>query len=152
MQKVRPFLWFDGRAAEAAKFYVSIFRKAKIVSPENLDELDAPAVMSVTFRLDGQEYIAFNGGPHYALSPALSLFVNCETQDEIDYYWDRLVEGGEPLRCGWLTDKFGLTWQIVPSILFDLLSSDDPAKASAVREAMMGMVKLDIAELQNAAR
>jgi predicted 3-demethylubiquinone-9 3-methyltransferase (glyoxalase superfamily) len=151
MQKVRPFLWFDDRAAEAAKFYASIFKNAEIVSPENLDALDASEVTSVTFRIDGQEYIAFNGGPHYTFSPAFSLFVDCDTQEEIDYYWERLTAGGEPIRCGWLNDKFGLTWQIVPSILIDLLGSDDEAEAKAVREAMMGMIKLDIAGLQNAA-
>lgn len=109
MQKVRPFLWFDDRAAEAAKFYVAIFKGAEIVSPQNIDALDASDVMSVTFRIDGREYVAFNGGPHYKFTPAISLFVDCETQDEVDYYWERLSEGGEELRCGWLTDKFGLT-------------------------------------------
>ncbi len=148
MQKIRPFLWFDDRAAEAAKFYVSIFKNAEILSPDSVDET---GITSVTLRIEGQELIAFNGGPHFKFSPAISLFVTCETQAEIDYYWERLIEGGEESRCGWLQDKFGVTWQIVPSILGDLLESDDEEKAAAVMQAMLAMIKLDIAALQKAA-
>ncbi len=148
MQKIRPFLWFDDRAAEAAKFYVSIFKNAEILSPDSVDET---GITSVTLRIEGQELIAFNGGPHFKFSPSISLFVTCETQAEIDYYWERLIEGGEESRCGWLQDKFGVTWQIVPSILGDLLESDDEEKAAAVMQAMLAMIKLDIAALQKAA-
>lgn len=148
MQKIRPFLWFDDGAVDAAKFYVSIFKNAEILSPDDLDE--DGGVMSVTLRIEGQELIAFNGGPHYKFSPAISLFVTCETQQEIDYYWDSLIEGGEASRCGWLQDRFGVTWQIVPAILGDLLGSDDEKKAAAAMQAMLAMIKLDIAALQKA--
>ena len=141
MHKITPFLWFDGRAEEAANFYVSIFKNAKI---------ESASPMSVTFELEGQKFYALNGGPEYAFTPAISFFVSCETQQEIDNYWDRLAEGGAVQQCGWLTDKFGLTWQIVPSVLFPLLQDKDPKKSTRVMQAMMKMVKLDIAQLQQA--
>ncbi len=150
MQKIRPFLWFDGRAVEAAKFYLSIFKNAELVSPESLAEADDSALTSVTIRLEGQELIAFNGGPHYTFSPATSLLVECESQDEVDYYWERFSEGSDDEgRCGWLADKFGVTWQIVPSVLFDLLQQDE-RKRDAVVKVMYPMTKLDIATLQKA--
>jgi predicted 3-demethylubiquinone-9 3-methyltransferase (glyoxalase superfamily) len=137
MQKVTPFLWFDGQAEEAAKFYVSIFKNSKLLSP-------------TTFQLDGQEFIAFNGGPHFSFTPAISLFVNCETQQEVDEFWEKLSEGGEKVRCGWLKDKFGVSWQIIPSILGKLLYDKDPEKSARVRNAMLQMTKIDIEGLKRA--
>jgi predicted 3-demethylubiquinone-9 3-methyltransferase (glyoxalase superfamily) len=142
-QKVTPFLWFEKDAAEAAKFYVSIFKSAKIVSKSS---------MAVTLDLFGQKLILFNGGPHLKLSPAISLFVNCKTQKEVDGYWNKLLKGGEPSRCGWLTDKYGLSWQIVPDVLGDLLQHKDREKAQRVMQAMLKMVKLDIQALKDAAK
>jgi predicted 3-demethylubiquinone-9 3-methyltransferase (glyoxalase superfamily) len=141
MQRVTPFLWFDGQAQQAAKFYTSVFKGSKIVSRSS---------MSATFRMDGKEYIAFNGGPLYKFTPAISLFVSCKTQREVDYYWKRLSAGGEIARCGWLKDKFGVSWQIVPSILGDLLGDLDEEKAGRAMEAMLKMKKLDIAKLKRA--
>jgi predicted 3-demethylubiquinone-9 3-methyltransferase (glyoxalase superfamily) len=137
MRKVTPFLWFDSKAEEAAKFYVSIFKNAKLLSP-------------TTFQIDGQEFIVFNGGPHFTFTPAISLFVSCETQEEVDELWEKLSEGGEKSRCGWLKDKFGLSWQIIPSILGKLMRDKDPEKAKRVREAMLKMSKLDINALKQA--
>ena len=141
MQKITPFLWFDGKAKEAAKFYTSIFENSKIVSITE---------MSATFQLDGLEFIAFNGGPTFTFSPAVSFFVRCETQQEIDYFWEKLSAGGETQRCGWLKDKFGVSWQIVPPILGELLSDEDDEKSNRVMQAMMKMSKLDIKELKEA--
>ena len=140
-QKIIPFLWFNGKAAQAAKFYTSIFKNSKI---ESIDP------MSATFYLDGIEFIAFNGGPAYKFSPAMSLFVNCKTQKEVDYYWNKLSAGGKKVRCGWLVDKFGISWQVVPEILGDLLGDEDRVKASRAMAAMMKMKKLDIAKLKKA--
>jgi predicted 3-demethylubiquinone-9 3-methyltransferase (glyoxalase superfamily) len=139
MQLVRPFLWYDDRAVEAARFYTSIFKNSKIL---------AESESMATFEIDGQEIIAFNGGPHFTFTEAISLFVNCETQDEIDEYWAKLCDGGKPGRCGWLTDKFGLSWQIVPLILGDLLGGDDEEKSARAMQAMLQMSKLDIARLK----
>jgi predicted 3-demethylubiquinone-9 3-methyltransferase (glyoxalase superfamily) len=139
MKKVTPFLWFDNKAEEAAKFYVSIFKNSKLLSP-------------TTFQLDGQEFIAFNGGPHFAFTPAISLFVNCETQQEVDELWDKLSEGGQKERCGWLKDKFGLSWQIIPSVLVQLMHDKDPEKSARVRKAMLQMSKIDIEGLKQAYR
>jgi predicted 3-demethylubiquinone-9 3-methyltransferase (glyoxalase superfamily) len=150
MQKLRPFLWFDTQAGDAAKFYTSIFKNATLERVSYEGPGETGAVRSATFELEGQQFIAFNGGPHFTFSPAISFFVSCETQTEIDHFWERLSEGGEKNRCGWLTDKFGVTWQIVPSILGDLLDDEDDAKSSAVMEAMLGMNKLDIAGLKKA--
>jgi predicted 3-demethylubiquinone-9 3-methyltransferase (glyoxalase superfamily) len=153
VQKIRPFLWFDTQAEEAAKFYTSIFKNSKIGNIGRYGDAgpgDDGTVMSATFELDGQEFIALNGGPQFTFTPAISFFVNCETQEEVDYFWQRLLEGGRPNQCGWLTDKFGVTWQIVPSILGDLLNDEDDEKSSAVMQAMLKMVKLDIAGLKQA--
>jgi predicted 3-demethylubiquinone-9 3-methyltransferase (glyoxalase superfamily) len=141
MPKITPFLWFDGQAEEAARFYTSIFKNSKItgVSP-----------MSATFQLDGQDFIALNGGPQYRFTEAVSFFVSCETQEEIDYFWDQLSAGGTEQQCGWLKDRFGLSWQIVPPILGAMLGDDDPAKSQRVMQAMMQMVKLDIRRLKDA--
>ena len=144
MQKIRPFLWFDGRALEAARFYVSIFREARL-----LEEPDDDA-RSVSFELFGSEYIAFDGGPLFAFTPAISLFVTCATQDEVDTYWRALTEGGEPGRCGWLRDKFGVSWQVIPAALADMLGDPDDEKSSRVMTAMLEMDKLDIAALERA--
>ena len=151
--KITPFLWFDDKAEEAAKFYVSIFKNSTILSGGRDDEEGTDAewtVTSVTFQLDGQRFIALNGGPHFTFSPAISFFVNCETQQEVDELWDKLSAGGETSRCGWLKDKYGLSWQIVPSVLGDLLQDDDPEKSERTMQAMLAMEKLDIGRLQQA--
>jgi len=153
MQKITPFLWFDNQAEEAVNFYVSIFNNSKVVSMSRFgDAGPGPkgAVMSVTFELEGQQFMALNGGPLYKFSPAISFFVNCETQEEIDDLWEKLSAGGEVQQCSWLKDKYGLTWQIIPSILLPMLSDKDPAKAQRVMQAMLQMVKLDINTLKQA--
>jgi predicted 3-demethylubiquinone-9 3-methyltransferase (glyoxalase superfamily) len=153
MSKVTPFLWFDGKAHEAANFYVSVFKNARIVSPRHNGaagpESDA-TVMSVTFEIEGREFIAFNGGPHFTFSPAISLFVRCETQAEIDELWERLSEGGETQRCGWLKDKYSVSWQIIPPILGELLQSKDAEKSKRAMAAMLKMDKIDIEALKRA--
>ena len=153
MGKLTPFLWFDGRAEEAANSYVSIFENARIINvsryPENSPG-PAGSVMTVEFELDGQGFVALNGGPQYAFTPAVSFSIDCKDQAEVDHFWDRLCAGGTPIQCGWLADKFGLSWQVVPSILPQLLKSDDDAKADAVMQAMLQMVKLDVNALQEA--
>jgi predicted 3-demethylubiquinone-9 3-methyltransferase (glyoxalase superfamily) len=153
MQKITPFLWFDGKAEEAVNFYVSTFKDAKVVSTTRYgDTGPGPkgTVMTAVFQLFGQEFIALNGGPQYKFTPALSFVVNCETQKEVDAYWDKLSAGGRTDQCGWLTDKYGLSWQIVPTILGKLLSDRDPQKSNRVMQALMKMTKLDIAGLQRA--
>ena len=152
-QKITPYLWFDQEAEEAATFYVSIFKNSKILRPSHYGEEGPGAqgtVMTVTFELEGLKFIALNGGPHFTFTPAISFFVDCATQDEVDDLWTKLSAGGETGQCGWLKDKFGLSWQIVPSILGDLLQDADDAKASNVMKAMLQMKKLDIAGLQAA--
>jgi len=148
MQKVTPFLWFDGKAEEAMNLYVSLFKNARIVELHRAG--DSGPVMSGTFELDGVQYHAFNGGPMFQFSPAISMFVNCETQAEVDALWDRLLEGGEAQRCGWLKDRFGLSWQIVPSNLGKRLRDKDPVRAKRVVEAMMQMIKLDMDGIERA--
>ncbi|HEY9477465.1 MAG TPA: VOC family protein [Microbacteriaceae bacterium] len=153
MQKISPFLWFDNQAEEAANYYVSIFKDSKILDVSRYGEgapLPAGTVMGVTFVLDGAEFQALNGGPQYSFTEAISLFVRAETQDEIDDLWDKLTADGEPGPCGWLKDKYGLSWQIVPPILGELLADPDPDKAAAVMRAMMEMGKLDIDGLRGA--
>lgn len=147
MQKITPFLWFESQAEEAMNFYMSIFKDA-----EALSTMPGPggSVMGVTFRINGQELIAFNGGPHFKLNESFSLFVNCETQEEIDELWEKLSEGGEKSRCGWLKDKFGLSWQLVPPALGEMLQDKDSAKANRVLQAMLKMDKLDISVLKQA--
>ena len=153
MQKITPFLWFDGKAEEAANFYVSVFKNSKVVSVGRYGEAGPGpkgSVMSVTFQLEGQQFFALNGGSQFTFSPAISLFVSCETQEEVDELWEKLSAGGQTNRCGWLTDKFGLSWQIIPSILGELLQSKDAEKSARAMKAMLGMAKIDIEALQRA--
>ena len=154
MSKPVPFLWFDGRVEEAVEFYTSVFPDSKVQQleryPEGSPDGLAGQVMLATFSLNGQEVMALNGGPHFELSPAFSFFVSCEDQAEVDKYWDALLEGGEPSQCGWLVDRFGLSWQIVPTALGRLLSDPDQERAGRVMQAMLGMIKLDVAGLQAA--
>jgi predicted 3-demethylubiquinone-9 3-methyltransferase (glyoxalase superfamily) len=151
--KITPFLWFDHQAEEAAKSYTSIFRNSRIRRiVRNTESAPGPTggVLTVEFVLDGQEFTALNGGPNFQFSQAISFVVHCETQREIDYYWEKLLAGGEPSQCGWLQDKFGLSWQIVPATLPELLSDRDPKKVDRVMQAMMTMDKLDIDGLKKA--
>jgi predicted 3-demethylubiquinone-9 3-methyltransferase (glyoxalase superfamily) len=154
MQKISPFLWFDNQAEEAVNLYLSIFKDARIVSTSRYGEAGpgpAGSVMAMTFILEGQEFQALNGGPHFKFTPAISLFVRCETQDEVDSYWSRLLEGGgREDQCGWLQDRFGLSWQIVPNALLRYLSDTDGVKANRVMQAMLQMKKIDIAALDRA--
>ena len=153
MQKIVPFLWFDTQAEDAAHFYVSVFKNSSIESVSRFTNEEGLAqVMSVTFMLDGHEYNALNGGPVFTFSPAISFFVNCEDQAEVDRLWNQLSDGGEQQQCGWLKDKYGISWQIIPTVLGELLGDEDPVKAQNVMEAMLTMNKIDIAELQKAYR
>ena len=153
MQKITPFLWFDNQAEEAMNFYVSIFKNSRILGVNRYGD-GAPApkgiVMTAYFELDGQEFTALNGGPMYRFSPAISFVVHCETQAEVDEYWAKLSAGGKENQCAWLDDKFGVSWQIVPNVLIELLSDPDPAKAGRVMQAMMQMTKIDIEKLKQA--
>ena len=153
MQRITPFLWFDGKAEEAMNFYASIFKNSKIGSVTRYGE-EGPGpkgkVMTATFQLNGQEFIALNGGPQFAFSPAISFLVNCETQQEVDELWEKLSEGGEKQRCGWLKDKFGLSWQIVPTTLGLMLRDKDAEKSRRVMKAMLQMDKIDIKGLREA--
>ena len=154
MQKITPFLWFDDKAEEAARFYVSIFKNSKIGTISHYPE-GAPrpkgSVMLVSFQIEGQQFYALNGGPVFKLSEAISLYVDCETQAEVDDLWNKLLAGGgTPQQCGWLKDKFGLSWQIIPSALGRLTGDPDPKKSQRVMKAMLQMVKLDIQKLQQA--
>ena len=154
MQKITPFLWFDNNAEEAVQFYTSIFKDSKIlVTSRYGDAGPGPkgTVMTIKFELNGQEFIALNGGPHFKFTEAISLVVNCETQKEIDEYWAKLTAGGKEVQCGWLKDKFGLSWQIVPTILGQLMQNKDPEKVKSVTQAFMKMVKMDIEALKRAA-
>jgi predicted 3-demethylubiquinone-9 3-methyltransferase (glyoxalase superfamily) len=153
MQRITPFLWFDGKAEEAMNFYVSIFKNSKVVSVTRYGAAGPGpkgTVMSATFQLDGQQFFALNGGPQFTFSPAISLFVNCETQQEVDELWEKLSEGGKKERCGWLKDQYGLSWQVIPSALGKMLQDKDPAKADRVMKAMLQMDKIDIKRLQQA--
>lgn len=153
MQKITPFLWFDKQAEEAMNFYTSIFKNSKIKMLRRYGE-EGPgpkgAVMTGTFELEGQEFMALNGGPHFSFSPAISLFVNCQTQEEVDTLWKKLSEGGTQNQCGWLQDKYGVSWQIIPSALGEMLDDKNPAKTSAVMQAMLQMHKIDIQGLKQA--
>ena len=153
MQKISPFLWFDGKAEEAMNFYVSLFKNSRVVSVTRYGEAGPGpkgTVMAATFQLEGQDFYALNGGPQYTFTPAVSLFVNCETQQEVDELWDKLSEGGRKDRCGWLQDKYGLSWQIIPSHLGRMLGDKDPQRAGRVMKAMLQMDKIDIKRLQEA--
>ncbi|MGH8454252.1 MAG: VOC family protein [Nevskiales bacterium] len=153
MQKITPFLWFDGKAEEAINLYVSIFRNSRIGKVVRCGESGPGpkgSVMTASFHLDGQEFVALNGGPQFRFTEAVSFVVNCETQTEVDKYWEKLSAGGEKSRCGWLKDKFGLSWQIVPTALPMLLQGKDAASAQRVMQAMLQMNKLDIAVLEQA--
>jgi len=153
MQKITPFLWFNDKAEEAMNFYVSIFKNSKVGRVTRYgDAGPGPkgSVMSATFQLDGQDFFALNGGPQYAFTPAISLFVNCETQQEVDELWEKLSAGGRKDRCGWLQDKYGLSWQIIPSVLVEMLGDKDPAKGKRVMQAMLQMEKIDIKRLKQA--
>jgi predicted 3-demethylubiquinone-9 3-methyltransferase (glyoxalase superfamily) len=143
MPKITPFLWFNKDAAQAARFYTSIFKHSKILSV---------SPMSVSFVLEGQHFHAFNGGPHFTFTPAISLFVDCKDQAEVDALWNKLVKGGKPSRCGWLTDKYGLSWQIIPKALGKAFGGSDRAGAARAREAMMGMIKIDVKAIEAAYR
>ena len=153
MQKITPFLWFDGKAEEAMNFYVSIFKNSKVVRVTRYGEAGPGpkgTVMSAIFQLEGQEFFALNGGPMFTFSPAISFFVKCETQAEIDELWEKLSAGGEKQRCGWLKDKYGVSWQIVPPVLGTMLNDKDAEKSKRVMQAMLQMDKLDIATLRRA--
>jgi len=160
IQKITPFLWFDNQAEEAVSFYTSIFKNSRIVSIARYGEEGAEAsgrpkgtVMTIAFLLDGQEFVALNGGPIFKFTEAISFVVNCESQDEVDHYWEKLSEGGDPKaqQCGWLKDKYGLSWQIVPTVLITLLNDPDPEKSRRVMKAMLQMKKIDIETLKQAA-
>jgi predicted 3-demethylubiquinone-9 3-methyltransferase (glyoxalase superfamily) len=153
MQKITPFLWFDGEAEEAMNFYVSIFKNSKIVSITRYGE-EGPGpkgtVMTAAFQLDGQEFTALNGGPQFSFSPAISFVVHCETQQEVDELWEKLSEDGEKQNCGWLKDKYGLSWQIIPDVLVEMLQDKDAEKSKRVMKAMLQMKKIDIKTLKQA--
>ena len=153
MPKITPFLWFDNQAEEAANFYVSLFKNSKVTGVSRYGEAGPGpkgTAMTVTFQLEGQEFTALNGGPIFHFTEAISFFVDCKTQEEVDSLWDKLTDGGEPGQCGWLKDRFGLSWQIVPAALGELMSGPDPAKSKRVMEAMLKMRKIDISELRRA--
>jgi predicted 3-demethylubiquinone-9 3-methyltransferase (glyoxalase superfamily) len=159
MQKITPFLWYDDKAEEAANLYCSIFKNSKVLSVTRYDDAGAQAagrpkesVMVVEFQIEGQEFVALNGGPHFKFTEATSFVVNCKTQEEVDYFWEKLIaDGGAESQCGWLKDKYGLSWQIVPTILTELLKDKDASKSQRVMKAMLQMKKIDIATLKRAA-
>jgi predicted 3-demethylubiquinone-9 3-methyltransferase (glyoxalase superfamily) len=155
MQRITPFLWFDDQAEAAAKFYVSVFKNSKITGTSHYTGEEPSgqkgSVMTVSFELDGQEFVALNGGPRFKFTEAVSFVVNCETQEEIDYYWEKLTaDGGEEVQCGWLADKFGLSWQVVPAKIREWMEDKDPARTQRVMHAVMQMKKLDMAAMQRA--
>jgi predicted 3-demethylubiquinone-9 3-methyltransferase (glyoxalase superfamily) len=155
MQKITPCLWFNGNAEEAVDFYLSVFRNSRIVDTLRYgDAGPGPKgdVLLLRFELEGQGFSALNGGPQFTFTPAISLYFDCEDQQEVDRLWDALLQGGAPMQCGWLTDKFGVSWQIAPRGIIEMLEDPDPAKANSVMKAMMDMVKLDIAALRAAYR
>ena len=159
MQRITPFLWFDIQAEEAVKFYTSIFRNSRIgkiarygEEGEQVSGRPKGSVMTVEFQLEGQEFVALNGGPHFKFTEAISFVVNCKTQAEVDKFWKKLSAGGKEVQCGWLKDKFGLSWQIVPTVMGELLSDKDTLKSQRVMQAMLKMVKLDIKKLRQAAK
>ncbi|HEV2830276.1 MAG TPA: VOC family protein [Pyrinomonadaceae bacterium] len=153
-QKITTFLWFDNNAEEAVNFYVSVFKNSKVLQTTRYGEIGPGpkgTVMTIAFQLDGQEFTALNGGPQFKFTEAVSLVVHCDTQEEVDYFWEKLSEGGEKVECGWLKDRFGLSWQITPDVLLELLEQSDEQKSQRVMKAMMQMKKLDIEALKQAA-
>jgi predicted 3-demethylubiquinone-9 3-methyltransferase (glyoxalase superfamily) len=158
MQKITPFLWFDNQAEEAAKFYTSVFKSSKIGRILRYDEASAKAagrpagsVLTVEFEIEGQKFTALNGGPQFKFNESISFVVNCKTQEEVDYFWEKLTAGGgQEVECGWLRDKFGLSWQVTPTVLIDMLNDKDPKKAGRVMKAMMQMQKIEINKLKAA--
>lgn len=153
MQKITPFLWFDGKAEEAMNFYVSVFRNSRPLRIRRYGEAGPGAkgtVMTAEFLIRGVEFVALNGGPQYTFSPAISFVINCRTQKEIDEYWEKLSDGGEKQPCGWLKDRFGVSWQVVPVVLADMLNDADPVRAQRVMKAMLQMGKIDIQQLKRA--
>jgi predicted 3-demethylubiquinone-9 3-methyltransferase (glyoxalase superfamily) len=158
MQKITPFLWFDNNAEEAVNFYVSIFKNSKVGKVTRYNEASAKAagrpkdsVMTIEFELEGQNFVAINGGPHFKFTEAISFVVDCETQEEVDYFWEKLTaDGGQESQCGWLKDKYGLSWQITPRVLIEMIGDKDPQKAQRVMEAMLQMKKIDIPTLKKA--
>ena len=155
MKKITPFLWFDTQAEEAAAFYTSIFKNSKIGAIRRYGEAGPRPkgmVLSVTFEIDGEEFVALNGGPQFHFTPAISFFVSCETQQEVDELWDKLAAGGRKDQCGWLQDKYGVSWQIIPKALMQLMGDPDPAKANRVMKAMLQMQKIDVKALEEAYR
>jgi len=156
-QKITPFLWFDGNAEEAVRFYTSIFKDSKITRIQNysaaVSEVSGQpegSVMLIEFELEGQEFAALNGGPDFKFTPAISLAVSCDTQEELDALWDKLKDGGQTMDCGWVTDKYGVTWEVTPAVLYQFIADEDPEKVERVMEAMMEMEKLEIAPLERA--
>ena len=157
MQKITPFLWFDTQAEEAVKFYISIFKNSRIVDVARYGEAGAEvsgrpegSVMTVQFQLEGQEFVALNGGPHFQFTEAISFVVNCKTQREVDTFWEKLSRGGKKGQCGWLKDQYGVSWQIVPTALVELLQDKDAGKSQRVMQAMLQMTKIDIKRLKQA--
>ncbi|HEV8132942.1 MAG TPA: VOC family protein [Acidobacteriota bacterium] len=153
MQKITPFLWFDNQAEEAMNFYVSIFKNSKVLGVTRFgDAGPGPkgSVMTAAFELGGQKFTALNGGPHFKFTEAVSFVVNCTTQGEVDYFWKKLSQGGQESQCGWLKDKYGLSWQVVPTVLVELLQDKDPKKSQRVMQAMLQMKKIDISKLEQA--
>ena len=154
-QKITTFLWFDSNAEQAVEYYTSLFPGSRVTKVSRSGK-GGPggegSILTIAFELAGQKFLALNGGPHYSFTPAISLFVSCESQQEVDTLWNRFVEaGGTPVRCGWITDKFGLSWQIIPTRLMELMGDPDPVRSGRVAQAMMGMIKIDIAGLESAA-
>jgi predicted 3-demethylubiquinone-9 3-methyltransferase (glyoxalase superfamily) len=152
-KKIIPFLWFDNQAEEAVNFYMGIFKNSKIKNIVKYGEAGPGPngnVMTVSFELEGQEFTALNGGPQFKFTEAISFYVKCNSQDEVDYYWDKLTKDGEEQPCGWLKDKFGVSWQIVPTLLIEMLNDPDPEKSKRVTEAMLKMMKIDIKDLKRA--
>ncbi len=153
MQKISTCLWFDDQAEEAVRHYISIFKNSRVLDPAFYNEEgrgEPGKVMTIPFELEGRGFLALNGGPEFNFTPAISFMVDCQTQEEVDWYWDRLLEGGEAVQCGWLRDKFGISWQITPTILGELMQDKDPERYKRVMKAMLNMVKLDINLLQKA--
>ena len=157
LQRITPFLWFDHQAEEAARFYVSIFKNSRITSTARYDDAGAKAagrpkgpVMTVAFELDGQQFTALNGGPVFKFTEAISLVVNCETQEDVDHFWRKLSAGGQEVQCGWLKDRFGVSWQVVPTVLIEMLQDKDPDKSERVMAAMLKMTKISIEGLKHA--